>query len=191
MEGRSHLAQTNFSKFFDNIGSKEIGRKSLTQRGLSTFDIRDTFAILRHFGIEPAVVKRELNRDVENLKTGNSSRPVFSPRLIEWFSSSWLLASVEQKETQIRSGHLITALLLDQARLAGGRYSDVLTDISENDLRAQFDDIMASSSEKAGPKDTPLSGGGGQEAGNLGSGDDSALGQYCINLHQTETMCSC
>lgn len=143
---------------------------------------KDFQTILRHFGIEPAVVKRELTRDVENLKTGNSSRPVFSPRLIEWFSSSWLLASVEQKETQIRSGHLITALLLDQARLAGGRYTDVLTDISENDLRAQFDDIMASSSEKAGPKDTPLSGGGGQEAGNLGSGDDSALGQYCINF---------
>ncbi len=56
---------------------------------------RDFQLILRHVGVEPAHLKRELQREVEGRKTGNTGRPVFSPVLIEWISSAWLLGSVE------------------------------------------------------------------------------------------------
>src|ERR1051326_241976 len=39
----------------------------------------DLQPILRHFEIEPAYVQKALQRTVEELRSGNAGRPVFSP----------------------------------------------------------------------------------------------------------------
>ncbi len=53
---------------------------------------RDFQLILRHYGVEPGRVKRSLQRGLEEMRTGNAGRPVFSPMLIDWFGDAWLLA---------------------------------------------------------------------------------------------------
>ena len=56
---------------------------------------RDLGLILRHFESTRTALKTELLRQVEAMKVGNSGRPVFAPTLIEFFTDSWLVSSVD------------------------------------------------------------------------------------------------
>lgn len=145
---------------------------------------RDFQLILRHVGIEPAHVKRELQREVEAAKTGNTGRPVFSPLLIEWISSSWLLGSVELGLGQIRSGLLIVTLLADRSRFGGGRYMDLLDGVNVEELRRKLLDIVAGSKEESaalGLQQAAPSAAGKPGAAHAIS-EDSAIGRFCINV---------
>src|SRR5690349_18636431 len=55
-------------------------------------DIHD---ILRNYGIEPSRLQKALTKHLDGLRSGNSSRPVLSPLLREWFQDAWLIASLE------------------------------------------------------------------------------------------------
>jgi type VI secretion system protein VasG len=53
---------------------------------------------------------------VERFKNGNTRTPVFSARLPKLFEQAWLIASLDLQDdtqAQIRSGHLLLALLTD------------------------------------------------------------------------------
>jgi type VI secretion system protein VasG len=146
---------------------------------------RDFQLILRHFGIEPAHLKRELQREVEGRKTGNTGRPVFSPMLIEWISSAWLLGSVELGLGQIRSGLLIATLLADRSRFGGGRYMDLLDGINVDELRRKLLTIVEGSKEESAALglQKPAAGGGeGKPGAAAGISEDSAIGRFCINV---------
>ena len=147
----------------------------------------DVRLILRRFGIEPAPLTRALQREIEARKTGNSGRPVFSPLLIEWISSAWMLGSVELGLGEIRSGVLIAALAADRARLGGGRYMDLLDGVDAGELRRGLPDIVAGSKEDPtalAPR-SPASGGGASgisPGSSPGISPDSAIGRFCINV---------
>jgi len=146
---------------------------------------RDFQLILRHFSIEPAHMKRELMREVESQRTGNAGRPVFSPLLIEWISSAWLLGSVELGLGQIRSGLLIAALLADRGRFGGGRYMDLLEGINADELRRKLLDIVSGSKEESaglGLQQAPAGAGGKPGGAGGGISEDSAIGRFCINV---------
>ena len=86
----------------------------------------DIAAILRHYEIDQGRFVTDLNRALEKLKTGNSRAPSLSPDIVELGKQAWLLASLEQGATRIRSGHLLWALLADEtlarrAREASGQ----------------------------------------------------------------------
>ena len=55
----------------------------------------DVQAILTHFEIEPARLQKALQRALEDFKSGNAAKPVFSPRLIEWLQETWMIASID------------------------------------------------------------------------------------------------
>ena len=60
------------------------------------------------------------------LKTGNSRAPSLAPDIVDLTKQAWLLASLEQGASRIRSGHLLWALLADEtlarrAREASGQ----------------------------------------------------------------------
>ena len=76
--------------------------------------------ILRHFELEPAHFQKALQRSVEDLRTGNAGKPVFSPLLLEWFQDGWLLASLELGLGEIRSGVLIASFVDRPSRYASG-----------------------------------------------------------------------
>ena len=146
---------------------------------------RDVQLILRHYGIEPAHLKRALQHSVEQMKTGNQGRPVFSPMLIEWFTDAWLISSVEQGFGEVRSGALLAALVTKPERYATASWFDELREINADALKRELRDIVGQSSETAGGLATAPAAGGatGEGAAKSATGDpDSALGRFCINM---------
>ncbi|MDH4268193.1 MAG: type VI secretion system ATPase TssH, partial [Deltaproteobacteria bacterium] len=52
----------------------------------------DLYLILRHFDLDAGRVKKAVDQTIEELRTGNAGKPVFSPLLLEWFQEAYLLA---------------------------------------------------------------------------------------------------
>jgi len=139
----------------------------------------DVQAILKHFEIDPTRMLRIIQRDVESLRIGNSGKPVLSPILMEWIQDAWLIASVEYKMIDIRSGVLLTAITANPARYGAGGFIDELEKIPKDDLRKNLLNIVAGSSEETAPL-------GEKEAGKPGERKlpegDSALARFTINF---------
>jgi len=140
---------------------------------------RDFQVILRHFEIAPARVEKSIQHAVEQGKTGNAGKPVFSPLLIEWIEESWLIASVELGMGDIRSGVLIAALLSNPNRYGFSDYMELLEAIPAEELRRHLPDITASSSEAS-----TVMGVEKAEAGEVSAGarEDTALGRFTIDF---------
>src|SRR5579859_3661600 len=86
----------------------------------------DVAAILRHYEIDQGRFASDLNRVLDRMKTGNGRAPSLAPDIVELVKQAWLLASLELGAAQIRSGHLLLALLADEmlalrAREASGQ----------------------------------------------------------------------
>jgi type VI secretion system protein VasG len=76
----------------------------------------DLAVIARKSGISLPMLEADLHAEVARLKTGNTRTPVFSARLPKLFENAWLIASLDVRagrESSIRSGHLLQALLTD------------------------------------------------------------------------------
>jgi len=71
--------------------------------------------LIRHYDIDEARLRTDLNRAMDRMKTGNARAPSLSPDLVECAKQAWLFASLEHGAAQLRSGHLLWALLADEA----------------------------------------------------------------------------
>ena len=105
------------------------------------------------------------------MKTGNGRAPSLSPDIVEMVKQAWLFASVEQGASRVRSGHLLWALLADEAlarraREASGQFARIEPDI----LKRDFATITANSVEAA----EATSQAAGSEAAGAGMGDGGA-----------------
>ncbi len=110
----------------------------------------DLHQILRRFEIEPAHFQKAMQRAVEDFKTGNTGKPVFSPLLLEWFQDAWLMASVELGLAEIRSGVLAAVLVDRPSRYSSGAFVDMLTEkISKEEIRRNLLSIVENSTESA------------------------------------------
>src|SRR5258705_5865293 len=100
---------------------------------------------------------------MDRLKTANARTAGLSPRLPEWIQEEWLLASVDYGAAQVRSGHLLLALLAtdDLARLARDISREFglisveslkkeLVDITNGSMEAKEATSLGSQSEMAG-----------------------------------------
>jgi len=128
--------------------------------------------ILRQFDIDSGRVIKTVEQSLEEFKTGNAAKPVFSPLLMEWFQEAWLVGSVDLGENLIRSGALILAFLNRSAQFATGSYVDLLNTISRDALMAQFWDILKGSVEKPSKRVDMA-----EEEGV--PSDATALGRFC------------
>jgi len=137
--------------------------------------------LLRHYEIDQARLSRDLTRALDRLKTGNARTPTLSPRIPRLISEAWTIASIDFGASQIRSGHLLLALLENEelARLAR-ESSDVLQQISVEDLHKHLPDLVAGSGEDkaAAPVTAPEATQPGVTAG----ARTPALDQYTIDL---------
>jgi type VI secretion system protein VasG len=104
--------------------------------------------ILRHFDIDGGRAQKAVDQSLEEFKTGNAAKPVFSPLLMEWFQEAWLITSVDLAESRVRSGALMLAFLNRSSQFTTGGYVDLLKAVSRDALMAQFWDILKNSSEK-------------------------------------------
>jgi len=131
--------------------------------------------IFRQFDLDPGRVKKAVDQTLEEFHTGNASKPVFSPLLLELFQDAWLVASVDLQENRVRSGALLLALLTKPTRFATGRYVDLFRSIGRESLLAQFWNIVKSSSEEPSPDKERLAEEGPPT-------DATALGRFCVDF---------
>lgn len=147
---------------------------------------RDFQFILNRYEIDISRMQKALQTAVEDIKGGNPGKPVFSPLLIEWIQEAWLLGSVELGYGNIRSGILITAALANMRRYGFGSYMDLLENVPVDDLRSNFMDVVAGSSEEVTVLGSTSATGGAE--GLVGAGDDTALGKFAHNLTESARL---
>jgi len=102
--------------------------------------------ILAHFGVESGKVWEALTKRLEGFRSGNTGRPTFSPVLLQLIESAWIAGSVHHDLSQIRSGHILEALLSSEG-LRLEEYVDVLGAVRPDELRNDFISIVAGSAE--------------------------------------------
>ena len=142
----------------------------------------DLAKILEHFEIEPARVRRSLQRAIESLRSGNAGKPVFSPILVQWIQDGWMLSSIELSLGEIRSGALVAALLAQPERYLSGEHPE-LASLPAGDLRRRFMDVVAGSVEEARREEAAPGGPRpAAPAGGRPGGAESALGRFAINF---------
>ncbi|MCB9877487.1 MAG: type VI secretion system ATPase TssH [Planctomycetes bacterium] len=142
----------------------------------------DVQSITRHFGIDPGRLQKALNGALDQLRSGNTGRPVFSPTLMGWFKDAWILGSLTHRDQKIRSGHLLHAMVEGGMRICGGDYATLLEAINKRELADSLDKITSDSSEQA--QMAPAGAAGGAQAGGKAPTGDSALEKYCTDLTQ-------
>ena len=135
----------------------------------------DLSLILRHFEIDPGRVAKSIARTIEEFRTGNAAKPVFSPLLLEWFQEAWLIASIDLDENRIRSGALLLAFLSKPVQLGSGPYVDILRSVSRESLLSQFGSVIKGSTEHPSPEDRIAT-----EEKALGDG--TALNRFCTDF---------
>ncbi|WP_372620177.1 type VI secretion system ATPase TssH [Falsiroseomonas sp.] len=144
----------------------------------------DFAAILRHYGVDMARFAADLGKALDRMKTGNARAPSLSPELVELAKQAWLLASIEQGATRVRSGHMILALVADEtlarrAREASGQFARIPAD----QLRRDYASICGATpeSQSAAPSAAAgAEGAGGEPAAPMGGG--TALDQFTMDL---------
>jgi type VI secretion system protein VasG len=137
----------------------------------------DLSLIFRHFDLDSGRVKKAVDQTIEEFRTGNAAKPVFSPLLLEWFQDAWLMSSVDLGENHIRSGGLLLAFLAKPVQFSTGRYVDLLRPIGREALLSQFGNIARGSIEQPSPAEKQV-----REAGPPGEG--TALARFCTDFTQ-------
>jgi type VI secretion system protein VasG len=142
----------------------------------------DIPAILRHYEADHGRLLIDLNRALDRMKTGNSRAPSLSPEIVEAAKQAWLMASVEQGLSRVRSGHILWALLADETLARHAREaSSQFAKIAPDQLKRDFAAVTANSVEAA----TALAGETPAEAPGDGTprpGGSGALDQFTIDL---------
>jgi type VI secretion system protein VasG len=141
----------------------------------------DFHKILRHFEINETRLVSDLTRAMEGFKTGNARTPALSPRIPRMIQEAWLVASVDFQAQNVRSGHILLALLSNEemARMLLTS-SDSFKKISVETLSQNLRDLTAGSKE-----DTEAPGGARPEETGLPgrpAAGGRALDLYTINL---------
>lgn len=74
----------------------------------------DLIAILDKFEADIGKLARDLNRELDRLKSGNTRAPALSPTIVDLAKNAWMLASVEYGHSQATTAHILAALMLDE-----------------------------------------------------------------------------
>jgi type VI secretion system protein VasG len=130
--------------------------------------------ILRHFDIDGGRVQKSIDQSLEEFKTGNAAKPVFSPVLMELFQEAWLVSSVDLGENRVRSGALMLAFLNRSTQFTSGRFAELLNAVGRDALISQFWDILKGSIEKPTERVEPAR----EEL----PADATALNRFCVDF---------
>lgn len=143
----------------------------------------DFFSILNHYEIDTGRLAADLARTLERSKTGNGRTPGLAPDLVDLFKQAWLLTSIEQRQSKIRSGHIIWALLDDDTSARRARdMSPQMQRIAPDFLKRDFE--AATSHSVEGGSVAALQETDAVAAKRPGSrpGQSPALEQYTVDL---------
>ncbi len=138
----------------------------------------DLSRILRRFEVDCVKLRSELVGALDRLKTGNNRTPTLSPLIETLLREAWVLATIQFRATEIRSGALALALLSSEtlARVARGISSE-WRKISVEALFSELLDVTAGSVEDATTDVAATERGPGRAAT-----DCAVLDRYTIDL---------
>ncbi|NHZ66241.1 type VI secretion system ATPase TssH [Massilia genomosp. 1] len=146
----SRTAATRAASICVSLGQYEVDIEHLFLALLE--QPKSDFALIsRQCGISAGMLEADLQAEVSRLKAGNSRTPVFSVRLPKLFENAWLIASLDiqsGRAAEIRSGHLLQALLTDPelAQLAF-RGSKLFGKFDVEQIKHNLDKLAAGSQE--------------------------------------------
>ncbi len=144
----------------------------------------DLAAILKHYGIDKSRLTADLQRALDNLKTGNARPPAFSPTLVKMLAEAWALGSIEYDAGSVRTGFTLLALLTNEelARLINETTREFKR-VEAEGLRKDFYTVVANSREvQASLKPTGGAGDATTKEGPVAGGKTPNLDAYTVNL---------
>ena len=89
----------------------------------------DIAFLVMHYDLNPSQLRATLQRSLEDLRTGNAGKPVFSPTMLEWMQDAWLVGSVEYGFQKVRSGMLFARLVQQPTRYSMSGIGALLTQV--------------------------------------------------------------
>ncbi|WP_025859472.1 type VI secretion system ATPase TssH [Pseudomonas sp. CHM02] len=108
----------------------------------------DLLRLIRHYGIDPAVLARDLTAALDRLPRGSTSVTDLSSQVEEAVERAWVYATLMLGDSQVRSGHLLLALLKTPG-LRNGLYgvSREFNKVGIDDFSEQFGVLLKDSPE--------------------------------------------
>ena len=139
----------------------------------------DAPLLLSRSGCDIAPLRRELQRSLSLLRSGNTGRPVFSPTLQDVLEAGWLVSSVDLGAAGLRSGGVLLAFLRRPGFYAQGDYPALLRSLDSETLLRDFARLTEGTCEtdvlpSAGAADIAAG-----QAGHAGQGGESFLARFC------------
>jgi len=111
-------------------------------------DDNDILRIARHYDVSLDRLAGQLEDTVSTFRTGNTRTPALSPRLTRLIERAWVISSIDHDEAQVRSGHLLLALLKeDEFRRVVLEGARELERITVDDLQGHLEDLTRGSRE--------------------------------------------
>ncbi len=152
----------------------------------------DFVVIARQNGISLAMLEADLQSEVSRFKNGNTRTPVFSERMPKLFEHAWLIASLDLRagqQAQIRSGHILQALLTEpELSQLAARSSKLFARFDLEQIKHKLDKVTAGSQEAVAiPAAEGATDAGGDPVGELqakAATKTPALDQFTTNLTQ-------
>jgi len=146
----------------------------------------DLAFLVMHYDLNPAQLRQTLQRSLDDLRTGNAGKPVFSPTVFEWMQDAWNVGSLLYGHGKIRSGMLFQRLVEQPSRYTMSGVGMYLEGISKDDLKTQFVKIVSGSKEDADAMGVGAAGAAGAPGSKLPGGagsvsPDSALAKFCVD----------
>ncbi|MFW6177225.1 MAG: type VI secretion system ATPase TssH [Desulfohalobiaceae bacterium] len=157
----------------------EITVEHFFQKCLEASD-SDLPLMLDRLGVNQGEFKTALNEALEDLKTGNAGKPVFSPLLLELLQIAWLISSVDLGEPRIRSGAVLLSFLSKPSFFSSSGLGQLFKDTGREEIEKQFARLTVGSQETAfGAAESAAEGRGAQGGQPEG---ESALAKFCNNF---------
>ncbi|MYM82917.1 type VI secretion system ATPase TssH [Duganella sp. FT50W] len=172
----TRLAATRAASICVGLGQHEVEVEHLVLALLEQQRC-DVSLIVRACGVDVAVLETDLHHEISQFKTGSTRTPVFSRHLPLLLEHAWLIASLATPPGQIRSAHLLVALLtepeLEQLAL---RASSQFARIPIDEVKHQLEKYTHGSQEETVAAE-PL-----VDIPQAASARTPALDQYTISL---------
>ncbi|MBP8929653.1 MAG: type VI secretion system ATPase TssH [Paracoccus sp.] len=143
----------------------------------------DISVTLRGLGLDRGRVLKDLGQAIDRLQKNVTETPGISERLADGLNHAWTYATLFFGEAQIRTGHLLVALLNDLTlRREIEQYSGIFADMSAERIGSDARTLWADSEEE---DMRPMDGtgiGAGSAGRAEGQGAATALGRFSVDM---------
>ncbi|MFB9151297.1 type VI secretion system ATPase TssH [Roseovarius ramblicola] len=146
----------------------------------------DVVVTLRHFGIDPGRVQADIDKTISGFRRNVTEMPGISSQLTDALDRGWHYATLLFGEAQIRSGHVLVAILRTRDLMRALRdVSPLMATLDADQIVTDARTVWADSDEE---DMRPMDGSGLGAAGGAGGGEEgapgaqTALGRFAIDM---------